>query len=259
MLERLEGAFAAQRRFVADASHELRTPLATMRASLDVAVAKPDPVPAPTLALADRLRTELDQVDRLLDGFLTLARTQHGDLPDRAIVPIGDLAARSLAARAEAITDADLTVYEALDRTGTDVRGSRTLLSRMVDNLVDNAIRHNRPGGWVRVAARADAATVRLTVETDGPVLDPEQVARLAEPFRRLGSDRTGSAGGAGLGLAIVSAIADAHGGALDLRARTEGGLRAEVTLPAAEGLRVRALGAERAGTRTSGGEGDPA
>src|SRR5215467_3715266 len=81
LLERLEGAFAAQRRFVANASHELRTPLATMRASLDVAMAKPDPAPPQTVALAGRLRAELDQVDRLLDGFLTLARAQHGTLP----------------------------------------------------------------------------------------------------------------------------------------------------------------------------------
>ena len=84
LLERLEGAFAAQRRFVANASHELRTPLATMRASLDVAKAKPEPAPPQTTALAARLRTELDQVDRLLEGLLVLARAQHGDLPGHA-------------------------------------------------------------------------------------------------------------------------------------------------------------------------------
>src|SRR5580658_1889041 len=81
LLERLEGAFAAQRRFVANASHELRTPLATMRASLDVAVAKPDPAPPQTVALAARLRAGLDRVDALLEAFLVLARAQHGNLP----------------------------------------------------------------------------------------------------------------------------------------------------------------------------------
>jgi hypothetical protein len=90
LLERLEASFAAQRRFVANASHELRTPLATMRASLDVAVAKPDP-PTSTVALADRLRTQLDRVDHLLDGFLVLARAQHGVLADAAPVDLGDL------------------------------------------------------------------------------------------------------------------------------------------------------------------------
>ncbi len=84
LLERLESAFAAQRRFVANASHELRTPLATMRASLDVAMAKPDPIPPQTAPLAGRLRAELDRVDDLLEGFLALARAQHGALPDAA-------------------------------------------------------------------------------------------------------------------------------------------------------------------------------
>src|SRR4051812_6135526 len=99
LLERLEGAFSAQRRFVANASHELRTPLTTMRASLDVAVAKPEPPPAATVALADRLRTELDEVDRLLEGLLILARTQHGDLPDTATADLGRLVSHALAER----------------------------------------------------------------------------------------------------------------------------------------------------------------
>ena len=102
LLERLEGAFAAQRRFVANASHELRTPLATMRAALDVAVAKPGPYPRQTIALAGRVRTELDQVDRLLEGFLVLARAQHGaaGAPGHDLVALGDLATAALAARA---------------------------------------------------------------------------------------------------------------------------------------------------------------
>ncbi|GAA4592467.1 ATP-binding protein [Planotetraspora phitsanulokensis] len=237
LLERLEGSFAAQRRFVADASHELRTPLATMRASLDVAVAKPEPVPAQTIALADRLRVELDQVDRLLEGFLTLARTQHGALSDRATVSLGRMVSAALDDRAADIADKDLTVHdgEVDDRAWT--RGSRTLLSRMVDNVIDNAIVHNRRGGWIRVAATADGETARLVVETGGELLDQEQVALLIRPFQRLGTDRTGSDNGSGLGLSIVSAVATAHGGVLDLRARPEGGLRVTVSLPLAAAL----------------------
>jgi signal transduction histidine kinase len=104
LLERLEGAFAAQRRFVANASHELRTPLTTMRASLDVAVAKPEPLPDQTLALAGRLRTELDQVDQLLDGFLVLARAQHGLLPSRQTLALDGIVSAALAARAAGCT-----------------------------------------------------------------------------------------------------------------------------------------------------------
>jgi signal transduction histidine kinase len=232
LLERLEGAFAAQRRFVANASHELRTPLATMRASLDVAVAKPEPVPAQTTALADRLRTELDEVDRLLEGFLVLARTQHGDLPDRKVLSLGHVVSAALAARATDITARRLTVHDALGPDGARVRGSRTLLRRMVDNVIDNAIGHNHDGGWIRVAIEAGGATARLVVETGGHVLEQQQVTQLAQPFRRLGADRTGT--GAGLGLSIVAAIATAHGGTLDLHARPEGGLRVDISLPLA-------------------------
>jgi signal transduction histidine kinase len=228
LLERLEGAFAAQRRFVANASHELRTPLTTMRASLDVAVAKPEPAPPSTVALVSRLRTELDQVDRLLESFLVLARTQHGDLPDRTTVAPGLLVSASLADRADDVAARRLTVHETHD--DVRVRGSATLLRRMVDNVIDNAIGHNEEGGWIRVATEADAATARLVVETGGPVLNPDQVAELAQPFRRLGADRTGT--GAGLGLSIVAAIAAAHGGALELHARPSGGLRADISLP---------------------------
>ncbi|WP_285621162.1 sensor histidine kinase [Actinoallomurus iriomotensis] len=230
LLERLEGAFAAQRRFVADASHELRTPLATMRASLDVAVAKPEPVPAQTTALAGRLRTELDQVDRLLEGFLVLARTQHGDLPDHTTLSLGPVVSEALAARAADIAAKGLTVHETAGRDDVPLRGSRTLLRRMVDNVIDNAIAHNHDGGWIRVATEADGATAHLVVDTGGPVLDARQVAELAQPFRRLGADRTGS--GSGLGLSIVASIAAAHGGELDLRARPEGGLRVRISLP---------------------------
>jgi signal transduction histidine kinase len=232
LLARLEGAFAAQRRFAANASHELRTPLTTMRAALDVAVAKPRGAPAPTIALAARLRTELDHVERLLDGLLTLARAQHGALPDHAMVPLGSLASAAVAERAGAITAQGLTVHDAAGCSDVWVRGSHSLLAHMVGNVIDNAILHNHPGGWIRVTAQADRRLARLVVENGGEVLDEEQVAQLGQPFRRLGTDRTGSGTGTGLGLSIVAAIAAAHGGVLDLKARAGGGLQVAITLP---------------------------
>jgi signal transduction histidine kinase len=233
LLERLEGAFAAQRRFVANASHELRTPLTTMRACVDVAVAKPEPVPAPTIALAGRLRTELDRVDHLLDGFLVLARAQHGDLPGQATLSLEYVVSAALAVRAEAIAARKLTVHHASGRDGTWVRGSLALLCRMVDNVIDNAIAHNADGGWISATTGSDGRLACLVVETGGDILDPQQVAQLAQPFRRLRADRTGSDDGAGLGLSIVAAIASAHRGTLDLQARPGGGLRVAIALPA--------------------------
>jgi signal transduction histidine kinase len=234
LLGRLEGAFAAQRRFVANASHELRTPLTTMRASLDVAVAKPVPVPAQTIALAGRLRTELDQVDQLLDGFLMLARAQDGELPGRAALSLEYVASAALAARASDISAKRLTVQHASNSDGAWVEGSQALLCRLADNVIGNAIVHNRDGGWISVVTGSGGRFARLVVENGGEVLDAQQVAQLGQPFRRLGADRTGSDTGSGLGLSIVAAIVSAHQGTLDLQARPGGGLRVSVTLPLA-------------------------
>ena len=233
LLERLDGAFAAQRRFVANASHELRTPLATMRVSVDVAAAKPGPVPPETITLAGQVRAELDKVDELLDGLLVLARAQHGVLPGRAVLPLDHVVSAALAAGEGAIAARNLTVQHV---SGDDVRveGSQPLLRRMADNVIGNAVSHNRDGGWVRITTQADGDVARLTIENGGDILDPAQVAGLAQPFRRLGADRTGSDNGTGLGLSIVAAITEAHGGSLDLHASPGGGLKVTITLPLA-------------------------
>lgn len=250
LLSRLEGSFDAQRLFVANASHELRTPLTTMRASLDVALAKPGPVPETTATLAARMRAELDQVDRLLESFLVLARTRHGEFTDGARLAFGHLALTALTGRAEDIAAKGLTVRENRIDDSAWVWGSRTLLRRAADNVVDNAIAHNDPGGWISVAVRTegdDADTVSLVVESSGPVLDQRRVTDLAQPFRRLGADRTGTGRGSGLGLSIVEAIAQAHHGTLALRARPDGGLRVTIALPRTDG----GAAAEAPGTET--------
>ena len=234
LLERLEVAFNAQRRFVANASHELRTPLTTMRAAIDVAMAKPEPAPPQTVALAGRLRTELDRIERLLEAFLVLARAQHRSMPGQAVLPLDYIVGSALADQAAAIRAMGLTVQDTSSQGGAWVAGSQALLSRMVENVIDNAVSHNTPGGWITITTRARGGRARLVVENGGQVLDQQQVAELSQPFRRLEADRIGTDKGSGLGLSIVAAIAEAHGGTLDLRARPGGGLRVCVDLPAA-------------------------
>jgi signal transduction histidine kinase len=234
LLERLESAFGAQRRFVANASHELRTPLATMRASLDVALSKPEPAPPQTVALAGRLRAELDKMDTLLEAFLVLARAQHRDLPGHTVLPLDYVVSAALEAQAAAVSARNLTVENSAGPGGAWVTGSKALLSRMVENLIDNAVCHNQQGGWIRISAETEGDLARLTIENGGRVLDRRHVTELAQPFRRLGADRTGSDEGSGLGLSIVAAIVEAHGGRLNLRARDSGGLRVCIELPAA-------------------------
>ncbi len=117
------------------------------------------------------------------------------------------------------------------------VAGSQALLSRMVANVIDNAIVHNEHGRLDHGdRGRGRGGTARLVVENGGLELAAEQVAQLAQPFRRVGPERTGSDGGSGLGLSIVAAIAAAHGGELDLQPRPAGGLRVVITLPLASG-----------------------
>lgn len=233
LLERLEAAFAAQRRFVANASHELRTPLATMRASLDVAMGKPGPMSPAMVALSTRLRAQLDRTDELLEGLLVLARVQHGGLPDLDVVAVGGVLTEAVAARSADIDAAGLSVRQDGECV-LPVTGSEVMLRRMLDNIIDNAIVHNAQHGWIAVSTWAGPDTGRIVVENGGPVLEQAQVSQLGQPFRRLGADRVSSDRGSGLGLSIVAAIAAAHRGSLELRARPEGGLQVIITLPLA-------------------------
>jgi signal transduction histidine kinase len=230
-LRPLEAAYEAQRRFVANASHELRTPLTMMRTSLDVAAGKPGPVPPQVQRLEGKLREGLDRADGLLEGLLALARAQHGALPEQTTASLPGMVAAAIEHRRAAIADRAIDIQQELREA--EVKGSEPLLSRMVENVIDNAIRHNEPAGWVRVDTETHGDVARLVVASGGPRLEEREVRELAQPFRRLGAERTGSENGAGLGLSIVAAIASAHGGTLELHAREHGGLRVQVELPA--------------------------
>jgi signal transduction histidine kinase len=233
LLGRLDRSFQSQRQFVANASHELRTPHATMRVWLDVALAKPGPAPPHMVDLGDRLRHELDHVDRLLDGLLVLARAQQRSATDESTLPLDTVVSAATAQRATLISSKSLDVRHQ-QCPGARVTGSETLLARMVGNVVDNAITHNTAGGWVRIRTDVAGATARLVVENGGPVLDERDVQALTRPFRRLGTERTGSDRSSGLGLSIVAAIAEMHGGGLELHALAGGGFQVVIELPLA-------------------------
>jgi len=230
LLARLETAFDAQQRFVANASHELRTPLARIRTALDVAVGKPEPVPPQVTALDRKIREGLDRADRLMEGLLTLGRAEHGELSDRGAVALREVVAAVIAEYEPDIAAGRITVERDLEEAS--VSGSPTLIARMVENVIDNGVRHNEMNGWLRVTLHTVDGRARLNVESGGEALDPGQVDDLAQPFRRLRTDRTGSARGAGLGLSIVAAIAVAHAGSLALHAREQGGLGVAIDLP---------------------------
>lgn len=230
MLARLQGAFEAQRRFVANASHELRTPLAMMRTSLDVALGKANP-PREVTVLAGKLEEGLDQAEKLLDNLFVLARSQRGTLGPPEPVSLPELAEASLEAERAEVGRLGLSVEVAT--SPAEAMGNEVLLSCMVANVVADAVHHNVPGGLVRISCTSDGEWTRLAVENSGPVMTPERVAQLGEPFYRPGGERLANGDGSGLGLSIAKAVADAHGGAVALHARSEGGLQVVIELPA--------------------------
>jgi signal transduction histidine kinase len=228
MLARLDAAFASQRRFVANASHELRTPLTVMRTAIDVTLAKPDRTPAQLEGMAAEVRTAVDRAEALIEALLTLARSDRG-VTSREQADLAVLAEDALDSSARAIRAGSLRVESSLQPA--PVGGDLVLLDRLVANLVDNAVRHNQPGGWIQVATgmRGDAAW--LTVTNGGPRIDPDLAPLLFEPFRRLADPSSGPSG-AGLGLSIVRSVAAAHQGSVIARSRPAGGLDVSVLLP---------------------------
>jgi signal transduction histidine kinase len=206
MLERLDRAFAEQRRFAAAASHELRTPLTVMRTAIDVALEDPQARPSARIEqMIATLRDTIARSERLVERLLVLAR---GDRPAGAgeAVRLDELAAR----HAEQARAGGADVRASL--APTTVHGDPVLLEQLVRNLVDNGVRHGR--GTLEIATGEPA----LRVASGGERLDEAQLPRLGA--------------GRGIGLAIVRSVAAAHGGQVHLRARPEGGLAVEVALP---------------------------
>jgi len=226
MLDRLAESFDSQKRFVANASHELRTPLAVQRTLIEVAMADPEVTPELNKLGTHLLHTN-ERSERMIEGLLLLARSDRG-LHARLPVRLDEVIQNVVLATAAQAEEAGVTV-ETRVRPRV-VAGDQMLLERLVTNLVVNAITYNTRGGRVYVEIRGDQA---LEVRNTGPVVPPEAVPTLFEPFRRVpGAERTGDSRNAGLGLSIVRSIAQAHGGYTQAQPGKQGGLIVTVRLP---------------------------
>jgi signal transduction histidine kinase len=234
MLDRLAESFESQKRFVANASHELRTPLAVMRTEIDVTLSDDEADVAEYRRMARVVRNASERANGLVDALLVLARSeaQSGRRLVRKVP--ADLATSVYNALSAVRPEADrLKLDVTTDLESAPVVGDPSLLDRLAGNLIENAIRYNHLLGKLWVRTTTSGGQVKLVVGNTGFEVEPADVPGLFEPFRRGGWERTGSRG-SGLGLSIVRAVCDAHGGTVSAIAQPGGGLEVTVSLPAA-------------------------
>ncbi|MDT4995728.1 MAG: hypothetical protein QOH97_5620 [Actinoplanes sp.] len=225
MMDRIAAGYEGQRRFAANASHELRTPLALQRMLIEVGMTDSLTGEQATLLTSQLLQAN-DRNERLIEGLLVLSQADQrlvAHTPQR-LDEITALMIRESGAHAD-----KLRVTVSCELQPRVVHGDQVLLERLVRNLVHNAIKYNHPGGTVHVTVGVSPA---LSVVNTGPAVPQQDVARLFEPFTRLGSDRIDHSGGSGLGLAIARSIVQAHHGTVAAEAQPTGGLRMSVDFP---------------------------
>jgi signal transduction histidine kinase len=240
LLARLEVALEGHKRFVANAAHELRTPLTVEHALLEEPLIDPDATVESFRSNFQRLLAISEQRGRLLESLITLSESEHGR--DRyQPIDLGAVAQQVLHERGPEIERLGRQVDAVI--SPITILGDPPLIERLVTNLLDNAIHHNKPGGWVEIGTRSEPGQAVFFIANSGPIIPPEQVARLVEPFQRL--SRVADDGHHGLGLSIVHAIASAHDATLTVQSRLSGGLFVEVAFPSPS---ARSSGGEQPG-----------
>jgi signal transduction histidine kinase len=232
LLARLQAAFDSQRHFVANASHELRTPLTVERSLLQIALSDPNPTIESLLTTCQNALDNSEQQQHLIDGLLTLARSEGG-LDNREPCDLAQLTEQVLLAPRSDIDRLGLTITTTLHPA--PIHGNPRLLERLIANLVENAIHHNTHGGHVEITTGIRDQRALLTVTNSGPVIPADEIQRLFQPFQRLNGTRTQHTNGHGLGLSIVQAIATAHNATITAQAQQDGGLAIEVGFPRSE------------------------
>lgn len=229
MLDRLNQAFTAQRQFSANAAHELRTPLAVMQTSLEVLQKRERPTME---EYAGAVRMAVEQTGRLshlVSTLLEMTELQTVQRTDQ--ISLSALVEEVICDLTQIADERKVTLIQTPG--DAEITGSDLLLYRAVYNLVENAIKYNRPGGSVTVGVRTEDNTVMLSVTDTGMGISREHWESVFEPFVRVDKSRSRAMGGAGLGLALVRDIAVQHGGTVRIVGSSDSGTEIVLTLPA--------------------------
>jgi signal transduction histidine kinase len=231
MLARLDAAFVAQRRFIADASHELRNPLAVIRTNLDVVLSDPN---TDEISLRDTsavVRRATERMSKMVDDMLALARLESPQQLDER-VDIGEVA-NEIADEFTAVAQSHDVVLRRSISDGIFVAGDRYALKRALANLAQNALRYSPAESSITIAAGSKDGWVWTAVEDQGPGIAPEHRHQVFERFWRADKSRSRSLGGSGLGLSIVQQVAQAHSGLVKLSSEVGRGSTFVIWIPA--------------------------
>lgn len=228
MLDRLAHSFDLQRQFAGNAAHELRTPLALMQTKLELFCEEHADADAETMQMAAFQMEQLDRLSALVRTLLSMSNLQSVPRTDEiALAPLAEEILTDLAPLAQ-----ENQVTLRLDCEEVSMVGSDALIYRLLFNLIENAIKYNKPGGAVFVSVKQADENVILEVADTGSGIPADCMESIFEPFFRVDKSRSRQMGGVGLGLALVREIARLHGGSVRAEARAEGGTAFRVVLP---------------------------
>ena len=248
MLTRLDNAFSTQKQFSANAAHELRTPLAVLQTNLEVFEKKQEPEMVEYRQLFTMIKEQTARLSQLVGTLLDMTnlksvpRTDHVSLEELVdevfcdLDPVAEKAGISIhfddSSSQDLYTDVHTPDASALNNNILNITGSYVLLYRAVYNLVENAIKYNRPNGSVTVSVKEKNGQAMILVKDTGIGISPENQKKIFDPFFRVDKSRSRAMGGAGLGLALVDSIAREHGGSVKVLESNEKGSIIALMLP---------------------------
>lgn len=227
MLDRLGKAFSIQKRFAANAAHELKTPLAVIKSSLQVLEMSPHPQEEDVQEFMADTSVSLERIIQTVEGLLSLANLDSVQVGETVeLRPLLDRAVQELSGRAK-----EQGVMLSISGQAPPVRGNSILLYRAVFNLIENAVKYNRPGGTVDITLEQSGEGVCIRVEDTGTGINADALQHIFEPFYRADPSRSQQIPGSGLGLSVVKMIVERHGGEIEVTSRKSAGSAFHVML----------------------------